>query len=199
MPGGRLSACWNCYRPAWSLIAERCVDQVSPLGILFRGEVFQGDGGLFAAGGLFRFHGTLCFWVYGYDLLIGLVRTPKVMRRPLRTFLVGMRSSKRMAGFALAIGRGQAREVSPESRHAPCGSPRAYQPPRRLPLSGSLPARRQGPTPGGREDSWACVWDARCAPLGILRGLEVTQGDVLFLAGGLFRFHGDSVFLVLWL
>jgi hypothetical protein len=115
MPSGRLSTYWECSRPAWSLIAERCVDRCAALGVLFRGEVFQGDGGLFAAGGLFRFHGTLCFWVYGYDLLIGLVRTPKVMRRPLRTFLVGMRSFKRMAGFALAIGGGQARDVSPES------------------------------------------------------------------------------------
>ena len=52
-----------CYLAAWALIAARCVDLCAPLGILFRGEVFQGDGGLFAADGLFRFHRTLFFLV----------------------------------------------------------------------------------------------------------------------------------------
>ena len=49
--------------------------------------------------GCFVFMGTLCFCFCGYDLLKGLARTPKVTRRPPRTFSVGMRSSKRMAGF----------------------------------------------------------------------------------------------------
>ena len=49
--------------------------------------------------GCFVFMGTLSFCFCGYDLLTGLVRTPKVTRRPPRTFSVGMRSSKRIAGF----------------------------------------------------------------------------------------------------
>ena len=49
--------------------------------------------------GCFVFLGTLCFCFCGYDLLTGLVRTPKVTRRPPRTFSLGMRSSKRIAGF----------------------------------------------------------------------------------------------------
>ena len=46
---------------ASALIAARGVEQTAPLGILFRGEVFQGDGLLFAAGWLFRFHGDSVF------------------------------------------------------------------------------------------------------------------------------------------
>ena len=57
-----ISTTYYCCRPpAWSLIAARCVDLFAPLGILPRGEVFQGDGLFFAAGGLFRFHGDSVF------------------------------------------------------------------------------------------------------------------------------------------
>ena len=52
-----------------------------------------------APAGCFVFMGTLGFCFCGYDLLTGLVRTPKVTRRPPRTFSFGMRSSKRIAGF----------------------------------------------------------------------------------------------------
>ena len=70
-----------------------------PLGFFFVVRSFRTTGCFLLLAGCFVFMGTLCFCFCGYDLLTGLARTPKVTRRPPRTFSLGMRSSKRIAGF----------------------------------------------------------------------------------------------------
>ena len=171
-----------------------------PLGFFLVVRSFRATGCFLLLAGCFVFMGTLCFCFCGYDLLTGLARTPKVTRRPPRTFSLGMRSSKRwrVLLWRLAADRPerslQSQDMPPVARRAPSNRRGVrlvyrYRPP---PEMVTLPPERVrilGPVFGM----------PIAPPLGFFLVLRSFRATFCFLLAGCLDFMGTLCFLVLWL